>query len=107
MELRKIETSKETMTIVINGNLDAQGSRLAQTDIDSIISDPSHTEVELDFSKVSFLDSSGVGALVYLFKRLVERQRQMRIENVSGQPLQIINLLRIEQAIPVNSKNTH
>ncbi|AIW14138.1 STAS domain-containing protein [Vibrio europaeus] len=106
MELRKIETNDTIVTWVINGNLDADGSRHAQPHIDEILAENSSREIEIDFSQVQFLDSSGVGAIVYLYKRLVERQRNMRIENVSGQPLEIMNLLRINQAIPVNSQ-TH
>ncbi|WP_159656500.1 STAS domain-containing protein [Vibrio atypicus] len=106
MELRKIEANDTILTLVINGNLDADGSRSAQPHIDEIIADKSDREIEIDFSQVQFLDSSGVGAIVYLYKRLIERQRCMRIENVSGQPLEIMNLLRIDQAIPVNS-NKH
>ncbi len=106
MELRKIETNDTIVTWVIDGNLDADGSRHAQPHIDEILAENSSREIEIDFSQVQFLDSSGVGAIVYLYKRLVERQRNMRIENVSGQPLEIMNLLRINQAIPVNSQ-TH
>lgn len=106
MELRKIDANDTIVTLVINGNLDADGSRHAQPHIDEIIAEDSQRDIEIDFSQVQFLDSSGVGAIVYLYKRLVERQRNMRIENVSGQPLEIINLLRINQAIPVNS-HTH
>jgi len=106
MELRKIEANDTITTLIINGNLDADGSRFAQPHIDEIIADDAQRDIEIDFSQVQFLDSSGVGAIVYLYKRLVERQRNMRIENVSGQPLEIMNLLRIDQAIPVNS-HTH
>ncbi|MCG9640451.1 STAS domain-containing protein [Vibrio sp. Isolate34] len=105
MELRKIELNTTTLTLSIFGDLDAAGSRHAQTDIDDVISNYGHKEIEVDFRKVQFLDSSGIGAIVYMFKRLTERERNMRLENVSGQPLEIMNLLRIGHAIPVNSKN--
>tara|TARA_Y100001960_G_scaffold59490_1_gene61985 strand:- start:792 stop:1247 length:456 start_codon:yes stop_codon:yes gene_type:complete len=105
MELRKIDLNTTTLTLSIYGDLDAAGSRDAQTDIDDVISNDGHPEIEVDFSQVEFLDSSGVGAIVYMFKRLTERERNMRLENVSGQPLEIMNLLRIGHAIPVNSKN--
>lgn len=104
MELRKIELNNSTLTLSIFGDLDASGSRKAQPDIDDVITNDLHPEVEIDFSQVQFLDSSGVGAIVYMFKRLTERERNMRLENVSGQPLEIMNLLRIGHAIPVNSK---
>lgn len=104
MEMQTLQLNANTISLIIHGNMDAEGSRSAQPYIDSIIDDQNKTEIEVDFKDVQFLDSSGIGALVYLYKRLVERNRQMRIENVSGQPLEIMNLLRISQAIPVNSK---
>lgn len=103
MELRKIDKTDTVITWMINGNLDADGSRHAQPHIDQILAEDSMQEIEIDFSQVQFLDSSGIGAIVYLYKRLVERERMMRIENATGQPLEIIKLLRINQAIPVNS----
>ena len=104
MELRTIIDSDIQVTLLIEGNLDADGSRFLQPIIDDVIWKDVHQEVELDFRNVTFLDSSGVGALVYLYKRLVESERKMPIENATGQPLEIIKLLRIGQAIPVNSR---
>ncbi|TKF22294.1 STAS domain-containing protein [Vibrio genomosp. F6] len=107
MELRKIEANDTILTLSICGDMDASGSRYAQPHIDDVIAHDSHPEIEIDFSQVNFLDSSGVGAIVYLYKRLVERERNMRIENVQGQPLEIMNLLRIGHAIPVNSRSNN
>ncbi|RJX66479.1 anti-sigma factor antagonist [Vibrio sinensis] len=103
MELRRIDSQKTHLVLVFNGNLDANGSRKAQVQLDEVIADPSHNDVEVDFKHVQFLDSSGVGAIVYLYKRLLERDRNMKIKNVTGQPLEIMTLLHIDQAIPINS----
>ncbi|SON53131.1 STAS domain-containing protein [Vibrio tapetis] len=105
MELTTIETNQNVLTLSLEGDFDATGARAAQPHIDSIISTDEHSEIEIDFNNVKFLDSSGVGAMVYLYKRLVEHNRSMRIENAKGQPLEIIKLLRIGHAIPVNSKS--
>ncbi|EGR2183720.1 anti-sigma factor antagonist [Vibrio parahaemolyticus] len=104
MELRKLEITQDKLAIEIFGDLDANGCRQAQHHIDEVIHNNHHKEVEINFQHVQFLDSSGIGAIVYLYKRLVERERSMSIENVSGQPLEIMSLLRINHAIPVNSK---
>lgn len=106
MELRNIETNNTITTWTIDGNLDCDSAKNVQPHIDAILEQNISTDIEVDFRQVQFLDSSGVGALVYLYKRLVERERTMRIENVTGQPLEIMTLLRINQAIPVNSQ-TH
>jgi len=105
MELKKIESNENLLTLSLCGDFDATGSRDAQPHIDDVITGDFHAEIEIDFRQVKFLDSSGVGALVYLYKRLIERERNMRIENAHGQPLEIINLLRIGHAIPVNSRS--
>ncbi|WP_112462038.1 STAS domain-containing protein [Vibrio variabilis] len=103
MELLKAETNTQTLQVKVLGDFDARGSRSAQAQIDDIIHNDGHQEIEIDLEQVRFMDSSGIGAIVYLYKRLVERERKMRLENVTGQPLQIIKLLRIGQAIPVNT----
>ncbi len=95
-----------TLTLMFSGNLDADGSQNALPILDNVISKPEFREIEVDLSDVSFLDSSGIGAIVYLYKRLVAEDRCMRIENVSGQPLEIFTLLRIGHAIPINSKQS-
>jgi anti-sigma B factor antagonist len=50
-------------------------------------------DVTLDLSRVNFVGSSGIGALVVLHKRLVARGHRLRISGLRGQPLQLfINL---------------
>ncbi|GLO63446.1 anti-anti-sigma regulatory factor [Vibrio sp. MACH09] len=105
MELRKIETSQTVLTLLLSGDLDANGSKTALPHIDKVLSEDLHPEIEVDMKHVAFLDSSGVGAIVYFYKRLIEKERHLRITNASGQPLEIFSLLRIGNAIPINSKH--
>jgi anti-anti-sigma factor len=62
-----------------------QIERLAQADED----------VVLDFSKVEFVDSSGLGALVFLHKRLVSKGHRLRVVGLRGQPLQLFANLHL------------
>jgi anti-sigma B factor antagonist len=52
-------------------------------------------DVTLDFSKVEFVDSSGLGALVFLHKRLVANGRKLKITGLRGQPLQLFTNLHL------------
>ena len=52
-------------------------------------------DVELDLSKVSFIDSSGIGGIVFLYKRLVAAGRRLTVRGLGGQPLQMFKYLRI------------
>ncbi len=59
--------------------------RLAQADEDII----------LDFSKVEFVDSSGLGALVFIHKQLVSNGHKLRVVGLRGQPLQLFTNLHL------------
>jgi anti-anti-sigma factor len=52
-------------------------------------------DVALDLGRVRFIDSSGIGAIVFLFKRLSARERKLSIMNVQGQPLRLFVQLRL------------
>ncbi|MDN2480891.1 STAS domain-containing protein [Vibrio agarivorans] len=102
MELQTTAINEQVLSLAIIGDFDASGSKQAQICIDSLLQGDDHQEIEIDLANVEFLDSSGIGAIVYFYKRLVESERNMRIENVHGQPLKMMELLRIGQAIPLN-----
>jgi len=59
-------------------------------------------DIDLDFAQVTFIDSSGIGALVFLFKRLRTTKCSLRLHGVQGQPLELIQYLRIDKSIQVN-----
>lgn len=52
-------------------------------------------DVLLDLSKVDFIDSSGLGALVFLHKRLVAKGHKLKITGLRGQPLQLFTNLHL------------
>lgn len=58
-------------------------------------------DVELDFTRVDFVDSSGIGAVVYMYKRLTARGHTLIISGLNGQPLELFRFLRIDKTIPV------
>jgi anti-sigma B factor antagonist len=56
--------------------------------------------VVVDLSGVTFIDSSGVGMLVFLVKRLWAQQCQVSLAGLQGQPARLVTMLRIQQSIP-------
>ncbi|MDE3273449.1 STAS domain-containing protein [Pseudoalteromonas sp. SSM20] len=59
-----------------------------------------HDSVVLDFSNTEFIDSSGIGAMVFLFKRIEQRGVSMLLLDVAGQPEKLMKLLRVDATIP-------
>lgn len=71
MELHQFESNEDILVLSVQGDMDAIGCRDIQPSIDSVI-EQEHHQVQIDLSHVAFLDSSGIGAIVYLYKRLIE-----------------------------------
>jgi anti-anti-sigma factor len=103
MNIEYIDTTHDYRIAKLHGELDALGCAEIRLEIEQI-ADTQHTDnIALDLSQVSFLDSSGIGLIVFLFKRLKSQTRALQIIGAQGQPQELILMLRIETAIPVNT----
>ncbi len=102
MNIEQVNTSNNKLLILLTGEMDALGCSEIRPDLEAI-SQQDKSHIVLDLSGISFIDSSGIGAIVFLFKRLKEQQRSMGIIGVQGQPHELMTLLRIDSAIPLNS----
>jgi anti-anti-sigma factor len=56
-------------------------------------------ELVLRLDRVTRLDSSGVGAIVFLHRRQAEQGRRLRVLGLSGQPLALARLIRLDVAL--------
>lgn len=53
-------------------------------------------DVRFDLKGVDFIDSSGVGGIVFVFKRLRDKSLKVSLVNVEGQPLRLLRQLQLE-----------
>ena len=103
MNIEYVKTSNNDMTIIFQGELDALGCIEVRTDMEKIVSTNDKKNIAIDMSNVSFIDSSGIGMIVFLYKRVKANQGTLQIINVQGQPQELMELLRIDSAIPVST----
>jgi len=82
--------------------LDAAAARGFKREIDSLWSEEVRI-VELDFSKVEFIDSSGVGALLGVYKRLPASEASVRLTRVKAPVQSVIELLRLHRIFKIVS----
>lgn len=57
--------------------------------------------VVLDLSQLSWIDSSGVGVLISVYKRARQAGGDAKVANLQQQPKEIFRLLRLESAFTV------
>ena len=82
--------------------LDAASSRDFKKQFDQIWSDDV-TSVEFDFSTVDFIDSSGIGALLGVYKRLPAEGASVKLRNVKAPVQSVIELLRLHRIFEIAS----
>ncbi|MGF1706356.1 STAS domain-containing protein [Enterovibrio baiacu] len=106
MQIEHIQQPDDSLTLVICGDMDAQGCSEIQPELDELVNNETLKDITLDLHNVDFLDSSGIGAIVFLFKRLKAKGKVLSLIQVHGQPMEIIQLLRINSAISVKPAST-
>lgn len=79
------------MSIVFKApaRLDAEEIKKIRPEFDRLVA--SGRDVVVDFSRTESIDGSGVGAIVFTFKRLSANGKRLTIRNISGQPLELLN----------------
>ena len=60
-----------------------------------------HTQMDVDMQKTTFLDSSGLGALISLHKLMNARGGKIRLLNTRPQIQQIIELTRLHRILEI------
>jgi anti-sigma B factor antagonist len=80
------------------GNLDAM---TAPTLKDAVISieQAKQLKVVVDLSRLALIDSTGVGVLISLFKRLRALNGHVYFAGLTGQPKEIFRLLRLDRSL--------
>ena len=80
--------------------LDAASARGFKKEIEGIWTSEIE-QVELDFNRVKFVDSSGVGALLSIHKRLSQTESPVRLINVAVPVQSVIELLRLHRIFEI------
>ena len=61
--------------------------------------------VVLDLAGVSAIDGSGLGAIAYLFKRLLARGRKLVVTSVAGQPLALLREMGLTELLGLDQRS--
>ena len=89
-------TDQDGATIFrVQGELDALSAAELRPALDRLVSD-ARLDVTVDLAELRLIDSSGVGALVALYKRVRAAGGAVRFVGVTAQPLLIFKLLRLD-----------
>jgi anti-sigma B factor antagonist len=93
-----LNTVEDESVLSIGGELDALSVQSLRSVFEQI-ADDRPPKVLVDLSNLRLIDSSGVGAIVSLFKKVKAYDGNLAVVNVHDQPLAILRLLRLERVL--------
>jgi anti-sigma B factor antagonist len=93
----KREALGDVEILTLKGNLDALTAPELRPTIDELVASRK-TKVVFDLHELTLIDSSGVGAIVSLFKRVRMLGGDVKIACLANQPKEIFRLLRLDRA---------
>ncbi|AHC16548.1 STAS domain-containing protein [Salinispira pacifica] len=65
------------------------------------IFESSHKKIVLNFQEVTYIDSSGIGALLNIFKESKKREIKILFTNIHGSVKKVIELTKLDDYFPI------
>ena len=97
LSFARIDRGDETI-LCVEGAFDAQSAPQIRSALDAVVAEK-RPEVAVDLSALSSIDSSGIGAVVSLYKRVRAQGGRVYVKGLHGQPLAIFRLLRLDRVL--------
>lgn len=88
-------TYKKIMVVELFGELDHHQAAKCRVDIDKAMENYSSKDLVLDFSKITFMDSAGIGVILGRYRKITEKGGNVVIASCSRQVRNILNLAGI------------
>ena len=99
----KTEFSDGVMTAAVSGEIDHHTSKKIRESIDDCLAKHSPDKLVLDFSGVTFMDSSGLGLVMGRHRLTQAAGIAFEIQNIPPRPMQMFKMAGIERIIKINA----
>jgi len=86
--------------LVVRGSLDAKSAAELKPEVIAL-GDSGAKKVLVDLDGLTLIDSSGVGVLISLFKRVRSGGGQVCFAGVKAQPKEVFRLLRLDRSLDI------
>ncbi len=101
-----IKNKNNTLYAFLKGEIDHHTAPELRASIDdAIILNEKPTTLVLDFSGVTFMDSSGVGLVMGRYRLLSSKGKKLRVDNLSARDYKIMKMSGIERLAEINQRD--
>lgn len=93
----EIKSTGEILTAYLAGELDHHTAVLMRNKIDSAVELNMPTMLILDFSGITFMDSSGIGLIMGRYRNLLKSGAKLHVSGVTPQIYKVMKLAGLER----------
>ena len=93
-----------TVTAIMDGEIDHCSCGIYRDRIEKAIMDSAVKELRLDFTQVTFMDSSGVGLVMGRYRYAVTLGKKVRVDNLDDRNYKIMQMSGIPKIAEINRK---
>lgn len=97
----KTKINGNALTVYLEGEIDHHSAPSVRNSIDETVIMNSPTTVTLDFSSVSFMDSSGVGLIMGRYKLVSERGGSLAVCGLKPRDRRIVEMSGLKKLIEI------
>ena len=101
----KVIIRKNTLTASLFGELDHHTAKEVKNLIEEIIKNNQVNNLVLDFSNLTFMDSSGIGVIIGRYKLITSLGGRVAISNAKGNIIKLLHLSGIDRIIEIFDSN--
>ncbi len=91
----------ETCVVSIEGNIALDGVNEAKTFLKPHLENPAVRSLLINFEKVNFIDSSGIGLIVSIFKTMQQKEGKLALTNLSQKNMEIFTITRLNKILDI------
>ena len=96
----KLKKYSSTYIIEVIGDMDLYSAFELKNIVAKMIAKDIRNYV-VDLAKVDYIDSSGIGVLIYIYSTIKKSSRLLKIANVHGSVEKVIKLTKLSQYFPL------
>ncbi|ADL50477.1 STAS domain-containing protein [Clostridium cellulovorans] len=95
-----VEGSSKDITILMPVNFSVEEAEKFRIEAIDDIKD-GNNKLILDFKNCTFIDSTGLGVLVAIYKKCAEKNGYLKLKNLDNQVLKVFKLTRLDKVFDI------
>jgi len=97
----KEQRENDFVILSIGGNIVLEETVALKERVEDFIEDPGVRGVILNCKKVDFIDSSGLGLIVSIYKTLIKRDQKFALTHLNNRTMEIFILTKLDKILTI------